>query len=150
MTDGCSGAVGNRTVWAPKDGSQGCASAGHGSSPQLTCCSGNLGSRSPSLLGGLAPFLQFPPGPYLPKHTAGASHSAPAHLRVTSRSREPGSEPPELFVAPREQSLSEDLTAGLSEATAQALRLTLGPPERAGRPALWSGLFPCSHPAAPH
>lgn len=74
----------------------------------------------------------------------------PPHLRVTSRSREPGSEPPELFVAPREQSLSEDLTAGLSEATAQALRLTRGPPERAGRPALWSGLFPCSHPAAPH
>ena len=45
MTDGCSGAVGNRTVGASKDGSQGCASAGHGSSPQLTCCSGNLGLK---------------------------------------------------------------------------------------------------------
>lgn len=66
------------------------------------------------------------------------------HLRVTSRSREPGSEPPKLFVAPHEQSLSEDLTAGLSEATAQAHRLTLGPPKHAGGPALWSGLFPCS------
>ena len=48
------------------------------------------------------------------------------HLRVTSRSREPGSEPAKLFVAPQEQSLSEDLTAGLSEATAQAHFLTLG------------------------
>lgn len=67
-----------------------------GSSRQLTCRSGTLRLKAlrqpPSLVGGSALTLHFPPGPYLPKHTAGASRSAPA--RGTQNKQEPPSAAP--------------------------------------------------------